>query len=190
MQLTDSISVYATGNFTIAAASTPQFITTLVPAQSAWGGSNINGLGGALNIYFATTGFNIAAANGNTLEITGLIILPGNEAPSAARAPFIMRPYDQELAICQRYFETYVAPYSQVFISALQNSAATYYTSAWTFRTRKRAAPTFALTGGASWNTAPSPSPGTDGVIFTFSGASYVLQTTLGALSATADARL
>ena len=39
-------------------------------------------------------------------RITGVVVLPGIEAPSAARSPLIMRPYDQELLTCQRYWQT------------------------------------------------------------------------------------
>src|SRR4029077_11487107 len=45
--------------------------------------------------FFATTG---------NVYITGVVVLPGIEAPSAARSSLIMRPYDQELATCQRYY--------------------------------------------------------------------------------------
>ena len=38
-------------------------------------------------------------------RITGVVILPGIEAPSAARSALIMRPYDQELATCKRYYQ-------------------------------------------------------------------------------------
>jgi hypothetical protein len=38
------------------------------------------------------------------MRISGVTVLPGIEAPSAARSPFIMRPFDQELVTCQRYF--------------------------------------------------------------------------------------
>jgi hypothetical protein len=47
---------------------------------------------------------NIAATVGNTFEVTGLIILPGVDLPSAARAPLIMRSFDQEIQFCKRYF--------------------------------------------------------------------------------------
>jgi hypothetical protein len=46
---------------------------------------------------------NLSATNDATL-VTGLVVLPGLELPSASRAPLIMRPYEQELALCQRYF--------------------------------------------------------------------------------------
>lgn len=47
---------------------------------------------------------NLFASNNNTVCITGFKILAGNEAPASSRSPFIMRPYDQELLVCQRYF--------------------------------------------------------------------------------------
>jgi hypothetical protein len=45
------------------------------------------------------------AATSDVFRITGVVVLPGIEAPSAARSPLIMRPYDQELLICQRYWQ-------------------------------------------------------------------------------------
>ena len=47
---------------------------------------------------------NAVAATSDTFRITGVIVLPGTEAPSAARSPLIMRPYPQELDICKRYW--------------------------------------------------------------------------------------
>jgi hypothetical protein len=48
---------------------------------------------------------NAVAATSDVFRISGLIVLPGIEAPSAARSPLIMRPYDQELVTCQRYLQ-------------------------------------------------------------------------------------
>ena len=56
--------------------------------------------------YFATPATtNFFAATNNQVVITGVVVLPGIEAPSAARSPLIMRPFDQELVMCQRYWE-------------------------------------------------------------------------------------
>jgi hypothetical protein len=56
--------------------------------------------------YFAGIGqINAVAATSDAIRITGVIVLPGIEAPSAARSPLIMRPYDQELVTCKRYYE-------------------------------------------------------------------------------------
>ena len=47
---------------------------------------------------------NLVAANGNGVFIGNVIVLPGIEAPSAARSAFVMRPFDNELALCQRHY--------------------------------------------------------------------------------------
>lgn len=53
----------------------------------------------------ATGSVNCCATTSDFFAFTGFIVLPGLEAPPAARAPFITRPFPQELAVCQRYFE-------------------------------------------------------------------------------------
>jgi hypothetical protein len=53
----------------------------------------------------ATTNFFSATGAAGTSYLTGITVLPGAEALSAARSPLIMRPYDQELPICKRYYE-------------------------------------------------------------------------------------
>jgi Collagen triple helix repeat (20 copies) len=65
-------------------------------AANAWTAGNLTGIAGAINF---------ASATSNTLVITGVVVLPGIEAPSAARSALIMRPYDQELVTCMRYYE-------------------------------------------------------------------------------------
>ena len=61
---------------------------------NTWLAGNFFGVAGAVNGVAATT---------DTFQITGVVFLPGIELPSAARAPFIMRPYDQELTLCKRH---------------------------------------------------------------------------------------
>jgi hypothetical protein len=51
----------------------------------------------------ATSNFFAATGAAGTVYLTGVIVLPGIEVPSAARAPFIMRSYDHELSLCRRY---------------------------------------------------------------------------------------
>jgi hypothetical protein len=54
--------------------------------------------------YLAAPGqVNGVAATTDIFRITGVVVIPGIEAPSAERSPLIMRPYDQELVTCQRY---------------------------------------------------------------------------------------
>jgi hypothetical protein len=51
----------------------------------------------------ATTNF--VANTNNIVQLTGLVVLPGIELPSQARSALIMRPFDQELLTCQRYWQ-------------------------------------------------------------------------------------
>jgi hypothetical protein len=89
--------------FTIAAGSTN---TTATP--NTW-------LAGA---FLAATGqVNGAGATTDAFRITGVVVIPGNEAPSAARSPFVMRPYDQELTLCQRYYRW--VPFSNYFYASV-----------------------------------------------------------------------
>ena len=69
------------------------------------------------NEYLGVVGqINGVAATSDVFRLTGVVVLPGTEAPSAARSPLIMRPFDQELLTCRRYFWKY---YGVVFGEAL-----------------------------------------------------------------------
>jgi hypothetical protein len=88
---------------------------------------------------------NAVAAAADVFRLTGVIVLPGNEAPSAARSPFVMRPFDQELVICQRYYQRMLIS-TIGYYSTLAGGA--LYTSN-QFATPMRAAPTAAQIGNA-----------------------------------------
>ena len=83
-----SVGLYI--NFTMASG------TTYVGTAGAWAASNLLGVTGTTNGVFATT---------DIFQITGVIVVPGLVVPSAAYAPLIMRPFDQELQICRRYYQ-------------------------------------------------------------------------------------
>jgi hypothetical protein len=70
--------------------------TYTAPAANVWTAGNFTTAPGQVNGVAATT---------DVFRITGVVVLPGIEAPSAVRAPFIMRPFDQELLLCQRYWQ-------------------------------------------------------------------------------------
>jgi hypothetical protein len=67
-----------------------------VGTAGAWAGSDYAG---------ATATTNGVAATSDTFQLTGLVVLPGIELPPSDRAPYIMRPFAQELHACQRYWE-------------------------------------------------------------------------------------
>lgn len=67
------------------------------PAANIWSAGN----------YIAAPGqVNAVASTADIFRISGITVLPGNDAPSAERAPYLQRPFDQELALCQRYFQS------------------------------------------------------------------------------------
>ena len=92
--------------FTIAQANVAQWVTaTFAPVTtSTWPTGNT--LGASCYIYLDDpSSIRLAATNGNTFEMTGFVMLPGIEIPSSDRAPFIMRPADQEAALAKRYYQ-------------------------------------------------------------------------------------
>jgi len=50
---------------------------------------------------------NMVSTAGDTLSISGVIILPGTELPSLSRMPFVVRPQTDELMLCRRYFQRF-----------------------------------------------------------------------------------
>ena len=71
--------------------------STRTAAAGVWSSASPAPLG----VTGTTNGLSLAT---DIFQITGFVVLPGIEAPSAARSALIMRPYDQELVTCQRYF--------------------------------------------------------------------------------------
>ena len=119
--------------------------STRTAAAGVWSSASPNPLG----VTGTTNGLSLAT---DTFQITGVVILPGIEAPLAARSALIMRPFDQEIITCQRYYEkTY--PYADApgkvygSVSAggalgdMVYAATSYTTVPWLFQTRKRATP-------------------------------------------------
>jgi hypothetical protein len=111
--------------YTQNAASTPQFNVITIPGctDGTWALDNTTGIlfnfGFGCGTTFAAPSnnawlagnyvqsasqVNAVAATSDVGRIYGVVVLPGIEAPSAVRAPFIMRPFDQELILCKRYY--------------------------------------------------------------------------------------
>jgi hypothetical protein len=111
--------------YTQAASNVPQYNVITIPGCTDGTWNSINGVGliislaqaaGATytapslnnwlnSVYVAGPGqVNAVAATTDICRFGGLIVLPGNEAPNAARSPFIMRPFPQELELCRRYY--------------------------------------------------------------------------------------
>jgi hypothetical protein len=73
--------------------------TFTAPAANVWSSGNFVAAPGQVNGIAATT---------DVFRISGVVVLPGTQAPTAAQSPLIMRPFDQELVTCQRYFQKIV----------------------------------------------------------------------------------
>ncbi len=148
-----------TASYTHAVADVPQWNVTTIPgcADGVWNATNGAGIyisfvaacGSAYTAPAANTWYsanyiaapgqvNAVAATTDGFRITGVIMLAGNEAPPASRSPYVMRPGDQELQVCMRYYEVGVEP---VFFSDGIVGCITAYGSM-QFLVTKRAAPT------------------------------------------------
>jgi hypothetical protein len=69
--------------------------TFITPSANAWASGNYLAVSGQVNGVGATS---------DAFRITGVTVLPGTQAPTAAQSPNIMRPYGLELVTCQRYY--------------------------------------------------------------------------------------
>jgi hypothetical protein len=73
-------------------------------------------------------------------RLTGVTVLPGSQAPTAAQSPNIMRPYDQELVTCQRYWCSGSNSWNSNIMAGQANIGDTIY-----FTTTMRAVPTITV---------------------------------------------
>jgi hypothetical protein len=100
------------------------------------------------NFYGATGVVNGIAAVTDTFQITGVVILPTTNAPSAAASPKIMRPYDRELQLCMRYVEMGSFTWSTISGAGLTRN----FSVVVPFIVQKRIAPTMTAPGGFTLN--------------------------------------
>jgi hypothetical protein len=142
--------------FTLTGGAAFQWVTVTFTARTTGVWKTDNGIGALLIFEMTSTSTpNVLASTSGYASITGVIILPGIEAPSAARSPLIMRPYDQELLTCQRY-------YAKVPVNFRFNAVgAELWGYSFKFPNTMRSAPALALAAGfTAVNTgtiAPSP---------------------------------
>jgi hypothetical protein len=119
-------------NFTLAAGA------NYAGPPGVWAGANYLTVNGATNGAQLTT---------DTLQITGLLLLPGIELPSALRAPFTQRFYDDELRACQRYYYKTAPPFVGGSLAAGVVWSATLSLLHWQFPVSMRVSPTCTGTG-------------------------------------------
>jgi len=99
----DTLGTWDTGNTAgmVIVLSMGAGASSTAPSANNWLAGPYNAAPGQVNAVASTS---------DAFRLAGFIVLPGIEAPSAARSPLIMRPYDQELLTCMRYWRkfTYV----------------------------------------------------------------------------------
>jgi len=96
------------------------------------------------NFIAATGQTNFMTGNGAGIFVTGVSIIPGTQAPTAAQSPLIMRPYDQELQTCKRYWESVLGGFRTTLTA--QGHFGTYVD----FKVEKRANPSCTSATGSS----------------------------------------
>jgi hypothetical protein len=112
--------------------------TFVAPAANTWYGANYIAAPGQVNAVAATT---------DVFRITGVVVLPGIEAPSAARSPLVMRPYDQELLTCMRYCYKRVFNPNQVLATLQVYNTTSASGAIMDFPVQMRAIPTIITSG-------------------------------------------
>jgi hypothetical protein len=132
-----------------------------------------------------TSQANFANTSGATFYITGVQLEKGSTATS-----FDYRPYGTELALCQRYFETFTVNANNTALLSAPLVGSNNWTT-WYYHVTKRATPTVALTSNGSWvNTTASIFPSIDNSAFSNNSGYFYLSainTALPALSASSE---
>ena len=156
--------------YTHAAADTAQYNVITVPGASSgvWEKSNLAGINisfvmaagstftaptvntwHAGNYISAPGQVNNVATTSDVFRITGVVVLPGIEAPSAERSALIMRPYDQELVTCMRYYQKISNPPG----AGVTNGSLLLFGWSFPLAVPMRATPTALMTGNVDFTT-------------------------------------
>lgn len=95
----------------------------------------------------------------DVFRITGIMILPGTDAPSAARSALMLRTYEQELRICKRYWQKLGGSSTgDIFYSGYQ-AAGSGIGGTLNYEVEMRAIPTSAVAGVWASNNASNIYP-------------------------------
>ena len=160
-------------NVAINAAATWEYKTITIPGDTTGTWRKDNGIGLRITFAFAggttyrttanvwTAGNQFATPQisnfwsaANTMYLAGLIVLPGTQAPTAAQSPLIMRPFDQELVTCMRYYEV-LESISGYPIFAMGVATATTQANMWCpLLVKKRVIPSWSYSELAHFNIA------------------------------------
>jgi hypothetical protein len=110
----------------------------------------------AWNTYASTNQSNFLANIGNLVQITGVTLLPGSLAPSAAMSPLLQRSYADDYYQCLRYLWHYYALSGEHFDMAMFQDATTVISQA-KFPRPMRVRPSVAIAGSWAMNQNGTP---------------------------------
>ncbi|UQD96089.1 hypothetical protein [Bradyrhizobium japonicum] len=185
-------------NFTVSTALTWEWKTVVIPGDTTGTWPTDAGVGAFLSITFcggatyqiaqgawtASNAFatpqttNFFAANGNAVFLSGVVVLPGAHVIDSATAFRLIRPYSDELTLCQRYFMRWGAAQTFFASGTLRSSGSNSYLVLRT-PTPMRAAPTLTWNSITIWSGDNNVTPSS---IALFGGQDYVNGTfTVGA---------
>jgi hypothetical protein len=135
---TTGVGVYLTWSFGVG--------TTYRTAPGAWVAGNFLGTPSTTNFFTATN---------NQVAITGVSAFAGTEGPSAARSQLAVRSYDEEMRLCQRYFEIGIERLRYMTVL----TGITYAYDTIEFKTVKRVAPSSIALANWSYYSGSTPTP-------------------------------
>ncbi len=179
-------STYTAGNFFISSNFSVQAVGTITPAANTWTdfelitGSPVIGSNNNYYVFIWTEG---TAAQNVTLDLARLQLVPALDSSLRIWCP---RPYQQELALCQRFYEksffvdTAPADNTAGAVSVIGYANATNEVQyPYRFAVQKRAVPTI-----TQYRSAGAGS--TNGIYAVLTGGSFVSFTSINATPATA----
>ena len=104
----DASTVSAWVSFTVNASMIWQWVTVTFPPVTSGTWLTDYTLGAIFLIEIASPSTpNSVGATGQFAAITGVIMIPGSESPTEDQASSIARPFDQELTLCHRHYESW-----------------------------------------------------------------------------------
>jgi hypothetical protein len=168
-----------TFEYTVNAADTWEYKTVVIPGDTSGTWNITNGAGiymewalaigsnfqqaagswqtlGAGEVSGTSNQVNAVAATTDTFQITGVTLVRGSVPVPQDTSTLMMRPFDEELTLCQRYYEktfnysvapaTATATYLGSFQSLVSKAGATAnFVPSYHYKVKKRAAPTVTI---------------------------------------------
>lgn len=187
-----SANTWTSVSVTIAGDTSGTWLTSNDIGMKVWFslgvGSTYAGTAGswAGSIYLgAPSSVSVVGTNGATFYITGIQLEVGS-----SQTGYEYRNYQQELAMCQRYYEVATVPSSSSIWVGAYGTSASYFVY-WNYKVTKRAQPTITLGPSASWSGATATAyPGVDVTQFYHVSTAFYVSGSSGVVGTIASAEL